>query len=107
MIGFFEWLDASNGKLDPKEFLQQWAEYTATLEAIAADPAVSSKERATAQKILEELAATARAHTADAIRTLVEIAGDEGSIDPDAQADAKRALADITERLPPASDKVQ
>jgi hypothetical protein len=107
VLSFIKWFEASKDARDANEFLRQWAEYTATLEAIAADPAVSSKERAAAQEILDELAAAARAHTANAIRRVVELAGDNGSIAPDVRADAKRLLADITERLPPASDKVQ
>jgi hypothetical protein len=107
VLSFIEWFEARKDARDADEFLRQWSEYTTALEAIAADPAVSPKERIAAQEILDELAVAARAHTANAIRRVVELAADNDSIAPDVRADAKRLLADITERLPPASDKVQ
>ena len=97
---------AAKGDQAEKRFPDRFQKLIATLEAIAADAAASSEERATARRMLDKMATFIRAHTPELIRKVAEMAGDTG-VSPDVRADMKRLLGDITERMPAASDKLQ
>ena len=106
IIILFERLKAAKGDQAEKRFPDRFQKLIATLEAIAADAAASSEERATARRMLDKMATFIRAHTPELIRKVAEMAGDTG-VSPDVRADMKRLLGDITERMPAASDKLQ
>jgi hypothetical protein len=106
-ISLFERLRAPEGAPADKSFVGGFQQLIATLEAIAADRAVASAERATAQKILAQMMTSAiRARTPELVRKAAEMAGD-AALSPEIRADMRRLLGDITERMPAASDKVQ
>ncbi len=106
VISLFERLRAPEGAPADKSFVGGFQQLIATLEAIAADRAVASAERATAQKILAQMTSAIRAHTPELVRKAAEMAGD-AALSPEIRADMRRLLGDITERMPAASDKVQ
>ena len=56
---FLDWREG-NDDAPAGEFLDQFQRYTAVLEAIAADVAVASDQRAAAQDILDDIAGEAR-----------------------------------------------
>jgi hypothetical protein len=106
VITLFERLKAAEGAQAETEFTDRFQQLIETLEAIAADPAASSEGRSTAQRLLDKMANVVRAHTPELIRKAAEMAGDP-VLSPDIRADMRRLLSDITERMPPASDKLQ
>jgi uncharacterized protein (UPF0147 family) len=101
---FFIWLDASKDALanedvlTTEEFLQRFSDYEAALEDIAGDVSVSSAERSAAQSILDDMAADARMHTADAAQALAEVAADEDVDDHD-RRNARGFLKWLDDRL--------
>src|ERR1700687_370645 len=103
-IRLLERLKAAEGTPADNEFADGFQRFIATLEAIAVDPGVASQERASAQRLLDKMAAIIRGHAPELIRKVAEMAGDATAA-PDARAEARRLLDDITERMPAASDK--
>jgi hypothetical protein len=104
-ISLLERLKAAEGAPADSKFAEGFLKFIATLEAIAADRAVASQERASAQRVLDKMTAIIRGHAPELIRKVVETAGNPAAT-PEARAEARGLLDDITERMPPASDKL-
>ena len=104
-ISLVERLKAAEDAAADSKFCEGFQKFIATLEAIAADPAVALRERAAAQRILDKMTAIIRGHAPELIRKVVETAGNPAAA-ADARAEARHLLDDITERMPPASDKL-
>ena len=104
-ISLLKRIKAAKGAPADNKFAEQLQIFIAILEALAADPAVASRGRASAQRMLDKMTTTIRGQAPALIRKVVEMASDAAAT-PDARAEARRLLDDITERMPPASDKL-
>jgi hypothetical protein len=101
-----ERLKAAEGAPADAKFGEGFQRFIAIMEAIAADPAVPSRERSSAQRLLDKMTAIIRGHAPQLIRKVAEMAGDAAA-SPASRAEARRLLNDIAERMPAASDKLQ
>jgi hypothetical protein len=95
---FLEWSKTNDTNDHAEEFIQRFQRYGHTLEAIAADPLAAEADRVAAQELLDDLRAHAKAHTAEAIAKLVELANDE-DIDPNVRLEARQSLRSVAEPL--------
>ena len=105
-VRLVERLKAGEGAPADAEFAELFQRFIATLEAIAADRALPSQERAAAQRLLDKMTAIVQGHAPELIRKVVAMAGNTSAA-PEARAEAQRLLNEITERMPAASDKLQ
>ncbi len=104
-ISLLKRLKATEGAPADTEFVERFQQLIETLEAITADPAAAAQERSAAQRMPDKMATLISGHAPQLIRKVVEIAGDAAAA-PASRAEAQRLLDDITERMPPASDKL-
>jgi uncharacterized protein (UPF0147 family) len=93
---FLEWSEG-NENASALEVLERWQQYTAVLDAIAADPTVSSGERSAAQGIIDGIAAEARKHTAEVLNALAAVA--DGPATENNRAEAQSILETALVRL--------
>jgi uncharacterized protein (UPF0147 family) len=95
---FLDGLDVEEDEADPESRLRRIQQSYDALVSIAADSALPSDQRVSAQRELDDFAVAARGHTAEVLKGLAEISESQDAT-PDTRAKAQADLESALLRL--------